>query len=369
MGRIMKNDAIDETGVQTLQRVGHCLYRSDKTRVYYAILRRGGKQIKRSLRTSDQVLAKRRLADLEEKAQRLNQTGAAKVLFTDLGNRWHEVLGASLKPSSHLRQRVVLNSLNPYFGTMMVRGITRTHVEKWASERSKTCAARTFNQERATLARLFAFAMRDGLVLDNPATVVKRLKPTMSKAVIPTKDQFKALIEAIRALKVTARDAANLCELLAYSGCRLAEATSMRWGDVTFEVKQFTVTGGDLGTKNHEARTVPLFPALERFLRQLRESLPQPPQAGDRICPIDNAKKALISACKAAGLPHFTHHHLRHFFCSNAIEAGVDFKAIAGWLGHKDGGLLVAKTYGHLRDEHSTAMAQRMTFDAIGVKA
>jgi len=30
----------------------------------------------------------------------------------------------------------------------------------------------------------------------------------------------------------------------------------------------------------------------------------------------------------------------------------VDFKAIAGWLGHKDGGVLAAKTYGHLRNEH-----------------
>jgi integrase len=71
------------------------------------------------------------------------------------------------------------------------------------------------------------------------------------------------------------------------------------------------------------------------------------------------------SACKNAGLPHFTHHHMRHFFCSNAIEAGIDFKAIAAWLGHKDGGLLVAKTYGHLRDEHSAAMAKKMTF-AVG---
>jgi hypothetical protein len=47
----------------------------------------------------------------------------------------------------------------------------------------------------------------------------------------------------------------------------------------------------------------------------------------------------------------------------------VDFKAIAGWLGHKDGGVLAAKTYGHLRNEHSAAMAQRMTFDADGVEA
>ena len=67
-----------------------------------------------------------------------------------------------------------------------------------------------------------------------------------------------------------------------------------------------------------------------------------------------------MSACR---LPNFGHHALRYFFCSNAIEAGIDFKAIAGWLGHKDGGVLVAKTYGHLRAEHSAAMALRMTFD------
>jgi site-specific recombinase XerD len=58
---------------------------------------------------------------------------------------------------------------------------------------------------------------------------------------------------------------------------------------------------------------------------------------------------------------------MRHFFCSNAIEAGCDFKVIAEWLGHKDGGVLVARTYGHLRNEHSAAMAKRITFDASPV--
>ena len=55
---------------------------------------------------------------------------------------------------------------------------------------------------------------------------------------------------------------------------------------------------------------------------------------------------------------------MRHFFCSNAIEARIDFKVIDEWLGHKDGGILVAKTYGHLRNEHSSAMAKKMTFTA-----
>jgi integrase len=72
----------------------------------------------------------------------------------------------------------------------------------------------------------------------------------------------------------------------------------------------------------------------------------------------------ILRACKRLGLPPFGHHTMRHFFCSNAIEAGCDFKVISGWLGHKDGGILVAMTYGHLRGEHSAAMAKRITFDA-----
>jgi len=82
-----------------------------------------------------------------------------------------------------------------------------------------------------------------------------------------------------------------------------------------------------------------------------------------RVMTIHECHNSIVRACRRLKLPHmFTHHSLRHFFCSNAIEAGIDFKAIAGWLGHKDGGILVAKTYGHLREEHSEAMAAKMKF-------
>ena len=79
------------------------------------------------------------------------------------------------------------------------------------------------------------------------------------------------------------------------------------------------------------------------------------------MVPILSAKKALITVCKALNFPNFTHHSLRHYFVSNAIEKGVDFKTIAAWVGHKDGGILVAQTYGHLRDTHSKEMAKLMT--------
>ena len=35
------------------------------------------------------------------------------------------------------------------------------------------------------------------------------------------------------------------------------------------------------------------------------------------------------------------------------MEEGVNFRTLANWLGHADGGILVSKTYGHLRQEFS----------------
>lgn len=122
------------------------------------------------------------------------------------------------------------------------------------------------------------------------------------------------------------------------------------------------VTGGDVGTKNHEPRAIPLFTPLQRLLKSIIAS--KNLNSESPIFGIKSARQQLHRACERLDLPLFGHHAMRHFFCSNAIEAGVDFKTIAEWLGHKDGGVLVAKTYGHLRAEHSKAMAQRITFDA-----
>jgi integrase len=105
---------------------------------------------------------------------------------------------------------------------------------------------------------------------------------------------------------------------------------------------------------------------LEKLLLRLRG--PSTPSAISRVIPIYDAKNAIQNACVKAKLPHFSHHTMRHYFVSNAIEAGIDFKTIAAWVGHKDGGVLVAKTYGHLRDTHSFEMAKRMTFDVSAHK-
>ena len=77
---------------------------------------------------------------------------------------------------------------------------------------------------------------------------------------------------------------------------------------------------------------------------------------------LDGCRRSLNSGCKRVGFSALTHHSLRHFFASVCIESGVDIQTVSRWLGHSDGGALAMRVYGHLRREHSAAMAQRVTF-------
>ena len=79
---------------------------------------------------------------------------------------------------------------------------------------------------------------------------------------------------------------------------------------------------------------------------------------------VKECQGAINRACDVLGIPRFTHHDLRHLFATRCIESGVDIPTVSRWLGHKDGGALAMKVYGHLRDQHSTEMAARVTFES-----
>lgn len=343
------------------QKVAECLYRHASSKAYYALVKVEGKQIRRSLKTTDRKLAERRLKEFRAKVEQLNPASELSgATFEATAMKWFESIRETMKQKSALRRCTSLNQLKPFFGSLPIRNITRAACDRWVAARSPQIAPSTFNNERETLSLVFEYAIREGIILEDPSSHIRRRKLPKNELIIPSVDQFSVMIRTMRSLDVRYRKAADLVELMAYSGMRLGEATSIKWKDIDFDKGKFTVTGGKSGTKNSEVRVVPLFPALEAFLKRLKARVSHNPEG--LISPIGNAKKAINKACELAALPHFNHHSMRHFFVSNAIEVGVDFKTIAAWVGHKDGGILVAQTYGHLRDPHSEAMAKLMKF-------
>jgi hypothetical protein len=71
------------------RKVAQNLYRLESSGTYYALFKRAGKQIRRSLKTDDRTLARRRLDEFHSKVARLNPAkGANKFTFAQLGKRW-----------------------------------------------------------------------------------------------------------------------------------------------------------------------------------------------------------------------------------------------------------------------------------------
>jgi len=342
--------------------VAECLYRHSESGKYYALVKRGGKQHRKSLKTTDRQLAERKLAAFRAKIGRgLTSTRDRGTTFMELAQEWFDVAKTRLKPRSAESAKCCLKQLNKHFGLLPVRNITTAHCREWEKNRGASVSASSFNHDRTQLIAVLDYAVKEGLMLENPARTIARRKLPKGKIIIPSKEDFALLVNTMRS-GFQAEAGIELVELLAYSGMRLAEATALTWGDIDFERNQFTVTGGVHGTKNHETRVVPLFPSLRALLERIKAERGKEITLDEPVSQIRSAKKAMGSACQRAKLPHFHHHLLRHFFVSQAIEAGVDFKTISAWVGHKDGGVLVARTYGHLRDAHWAEMAKKMTF-------
>ena len=345
-------------------KVGPNLYRDSVGR-YYLLVKKSGKQFRRSLKTTDPALAKRRLREFLERAGQLSTDGTnSSIRFEDLAQRWLASKTAELKASSAYRRASVLKQLTPFFKGRLVRAIGASEFEAWKIQRGAKLSARSWNIDIETLKQIFDYAQNTlRILIDNPARHLRRKKEPRPGIMIPSKEQFRAILDELRNGHRATGEAADFVESLAYSGMRQGEANQVRWRDINYDLGTVLVTGGEHGTKNYEARTIPLFGPLRRVVESIRKRK-RPGSVEPLVFDICDARLQLMRACERLGFPRFGHHTMRHFFCSNAIEAGCDFKVIAGWLGHKDGGVLVAMTYGHLRSEHSAAMAKRITFDA-----
>src|SRR5262245_66357769 len=79
------------------KRVGPNLYRDSAGR-YYLLVKKSGKQFRRSLKTKDAALAKRRLREFLERAGQLAADGTnSSIRFEDLAQRWLASKKAELK--------------------------------------------------------------------------------------------------------------------------------------------------------------------------------------------------------------------------------------------------------------------------------
>jgi integrase len=339
---------------------------------YYARAFAAGKEVWKSLKTSHFSVAQARLAEfLKEHRQRVsngNGEVSAKMTFGEAAAiHLHNLTdNLRIKPRTrhYWRQRLaaLIKSWQGLNETE-VRKITPADCKKWASTYAKTASPTNYNNTGAILRHVLNVAIEAGVIYSNPAAALKRAAIRGKEIGLPTIEKFNALIAEMRAGH--SRDSINCADFalgLAVTGMRKGEANALEWRDVDFEAGEIAVRGdAETGTKNWELRRVPLIPdARALFQRMHSERAAEPLDA--KVFLVRESQKALDRACKKVGTDRITHHDLRHLFATRCIESGVDIPTVSRWLGHKDGGALAMKTYGHLRREHSIAQAQKVSF-------
>jgi len=339
---------------------------------YYARLRVKGKLIWRSLKTDVVSVAKLRLSDFEkverQGAENRDSVSAGRMNVADaIAVHKKRVAGdASLKPSTRVYHDERIASLLkswPALATKDIRSISKTDCLDWAAKYGADRSATVFNHTISILRKLFEIGIEMGARYDNPARFIKRVKERPKRLTLPEPESFAKFIQEVEnGGGRDSRNCANLIRFLAFGGFRKNEAANITWADCDLEKGEIVVRGdAETGTKNWAIRRVPMIPDMRKLLERLKAENPAPlrsqPVMGVREC-----QKAINRAAKAIGMTRITHHDLRHLFATLCIESGVDIPTVSRWLGHKDGGALAMKVYGHLRDQHSVNMAQRVTF-------
>jgi integrase len=269
--------------------------------------------------------------------------------------RWRDFLG-------HVRiDRIFTPAISAYVDKRLKGGV-------FCGRKLNPVSERTTNIDLMTLRNVLKVAIDDGYLRELPRIRMLEEAPPPKRELI-TPAEFKNLIKAARqSCKKNGEQLADYLQFLAFSGAREKEALRVRWQDVDFKNERVTI-GADRLTKNWETRRVEFNPQLRAVLRDMKKRRPPDsswlfpsPRRGPRDEHAKSFRESLKMARNAADVDWVGFHDLRHYFCSVCVMAGIDFMTIAAWLGHKDGGILVGKVYGHLLDEHRQKAARLVRF-------
>lgn len=309
-----------------------------------------------------QRYARRRLEDLVEEA------GWARLHAGTLGellDQWFEAAspGWAITTRGHTRS-VIDCYLKPHLGHLPVAKLTTADIDDFyghllqAGGRDyRPLAPGTVARVHGVLHRALGQAMRWEWIWLNPAANASppRVRPAEIRP--PTPDQVAALLDALRH-----RDPPLFCflRLAASTGARRSQLLALRWSDIDWERAAISFTralvqgihGPELRwTKTHRTYRVELDrksvqvlvahrSACETMARQAEARITDNsfvfssrPDGGKPWLP-NWLTKRFVSARRAAGLPHFRLHDLRHFMATEMLAAGVPIATVSQRLSH-----------------------------------
>ncbi len=376
------------------------LYRH-RNRRYYVRVFTGGKEKWTSLKTKLMSVAKNRMKGHLDAAERQRSLGEGAVAtgsltFGQALETYRKRLSeADVRPNTKAYRdagvKLVLRSWEGV-GSLNVRKVTSKMVEEWLrkfkasaqphipknakrpAHNSTGASITTIKCALDAVRHVLDVSVESGHLYANPARnttvantarkmfkTVRRAKAERGVAKIPTREEFLRIVDTIRTAGVAdCRAAAEFVQFIAFCGARKTEANNVRWSDIDFSAERIRLRV----TKNGEERSVPMTGEMQLLLETMH--LRRGPSLNESVLLVKEAQGFIDTACRKLGLSRFTTHALRHLFGTACLEAGVDVRTVASWLGHKDNGALLLKVYSHVRREHEAEMIRKVSFASAG---
>ena len=231
--------------------------------------------------------------------------------------------------------------------------ITYQHIRNWMVELMSEMTARSVNRKIATLRKYFKFLLREGAIINNPASKIQSPKTLKHLPVVVEDAKLSAMLNDNEVFTDDFKGTRDklVIETLFGTGIRLAELVTLKEQDVNLYEGTLKVLG-----KRNKERIVPvnheLKVLLEKYI-ELKKSEDFHNNSATLLV-TDKGRDAypkLIYLIVQKYLSYISTqnkkspHVLRHTFATSLLNRGADLNAIKELLGHAN--LSATQVYTH----------------------
>lgn len=347
------NEARGKSTRQLLVKIPNvpCLYRHSVTGEYYGIKKLRNKRKKTEcFESKDRRIAERKLAAWIKGLANLD-TEAEKTTLGQLIKKW--VAGRKgLGESTRATDDCIIKRFKADWKhglNLRVSQVRTSHLDEWLAIQEGRLKNSSYNRYSGFLKGLFDIAINDKMIIESESPYAKIKTPWKSprkdrtRRVVPTQEQFQAIINDVRNQKMNAdaEESADFLEFMGAAGTGQAEASALTLGNIDWTAKKIFLTRRKTG----ELYDVPIYDWLKPLLEKLVKKFPAGTPPDTKLFKIKGARKALKGACKRLGYHLFSERNIRAALIRKLWQSGVNPKLISKWQGHQDGGKLIIDTY------------------------
>ncbi|MBR5091473.1 MAG: site-specific integrase [Ruminiclostridium sp.] len=291
----------------------------------------------------------------------------ANIKFEDFAEQWFsEYARPNLRNTSYERMLQLRDRVYPAIGHLRLDKVTTRHIQKFINDLAlngrskktgKPLSRKTAVHHLSFISDVFGYAVRIGMLSDNPASRVFVPKGEKHEKSIYTLDEIRLLLQLLETAPTKYR---AFFTLAIYTGFRRGELLGLEWKDIDWEtgvirVRRTSNYTAEKGTYTDTTKTkksirdmkLPVFviDLLKAFKSEQdaeRKRIGTKWVYTDRLfvkwngLPMNNNTPYFWFSefCEANHFRFCDIHSLRHFFASSLINANVDLVAVSAALGH-----------------------------------